>query len=922
MWDYTAKLLERKSPSGNITVSNRLDFQRMAHKHLYGFAHDRDDIMVPEVPGLNLQDNTSVLDLLVARRQQGMTWRYPTVSTLRSLADDRQVSKEVLNGVPFRIVTLGVDENSHITSLQQWILNKFEAKEKLMPTATVPVKICMLKVSRETFIKVLDPEYAGEEVLVEQLQESVDSDYMYLPHKIAIGDGRTFMGVIQFFVLEPQHQPSDPLKSYIVRNNTIPDALLDFFEALPAVTNCGVEASMDDIRSFLQTARPDRVIKINDKVDLHSLAVLSGYAYQKISNTLLAFHILGGFYADIYTFKEHCLTTSWTDLNSWLKRKLLLNLRITGNIYLILFNVLLDQTFPDVSIVTSMTHTTPLEFIDYFGMLLVFTLDETKMELDGCEFYPSTLEDLYARVKRLPGYKTPERVKFFSKLWGPWPTIAEGGARYLIEVRHHFLSQYSSLQSALIPGFENLFRIEIDHIHRSYSRYGYTLNQISDLDFTKPLLQTGFFLQQHPDLEENQLVLDVDKPIPHTILTEESQRTSRDRRAMVEEWSRLNANRIFKLFKQLEKDEVLQAKFYPYYEAVRLTFRNLGTINPIGVEALDRKLCTAVSQEHKDTVARLHTVRSQMELLRKDEENLVKALEMMKEKDAKGFHIDRTAYRIPLRAVSTAKPLKWKMKRDKITQELKKKFRNNVNHQDETKKLANLNNWKDNEENKTDLPSTDYSRKRARSRSATRMHAHTLNCLPERPTYGEPTNKRRKISPPRSRQRSVTPRGVRNSRSRRRNSKSRTPYGPSGSRESWSDNQHRRSRHSFTHSVRNSWSKETHSSRNSYTPSRVWKSRSRQRTSTPQNTPRGRVNNSTIEGIVPSASSTPSPVGHRHSPRPAPSATFSRSELSDAYKTAMESRSPSRPKTPMSEYEDPNNDEMYIDHEAEDSETN
>ena len=743
----------------------RLYLHRSSMLFLRDFPHPRDDLIIVETekdePAF-LQAKSTVIDRLIELKLAGQTWRTPTPSTLRSFVGDRQMSLDVLRGVPGRKYTIGEDDPKKLEDILEWLLKHHEEAQKSCPTSTMPIKIFKTRITEEQHDLILDPQYAGEEIIVEEAPLS--SKFIYLPHKIVLGDGITHAVVIQLNTAQIQDDESGKHK-YLVKNTTISDELIEFFKSLPPVTAHDMHIDIEDLEEALRKARPDIKVKMFDTVDLQSLATLCGWADSNMDFGLMCYQLIGAVYPDTFTGKEKFFTKNWEDLDLSLRMITVLTLRYTHYCYTVLLHTLLSHLFPDVDVVTNLTRTTPLAFTDYFSALIVFTLDSTFVSTADSPQNPTSIVELYQRIKSLPNKKMPERVGFFATLWGQWPVLSQGGARYLIQARDFFVYQFATLQTAPIPGFGYIFRVDLSAEQCSFARYGYAKEYLQELDFGLPITDCQLYLVQHPHLKAKEFKFLINEEFSHLSLRQQAAANQRDKRNMIEEWSRYNLERIPHLFDQVTLNPRLIKNFSTFYESLRLTFRNLGSKKPVTIEALEEKYANAIKVEKDITEKKLTLVRDQLNQLKKDEGILVQTLQSLSDQEVNGLQVDRTAYRTTFKEVGSVKVL---TKRDKMKTKLhehNQQFRFCKEDQEEDQALAYLESWKDSEELKRTLPTSSPAKKRARSRSATRESAHEHRTI----STANPMKKSNSMSRmPRSRSKSST-RRVGNSWSRQTN---------------------------------------------------------------------------------------------------------------------------------------------------------
>ena len=94
-----------------------------------------------------------------------------------------------------------------------------------------------------------------------------------------------------------------------------------------------------------------------------------------------------------------------------------------------------------------------------------------------------------------------DKVNLVIDLLPHWPTLTEGGPRFLQPVRERYLSQYQLLQEAQVFEHEKMFSVTISAAHRLYGRFGHLdIGEVDSKIGTDPATDT-LSLVSHPRLE-------------------------------------------------------------------------------------------------------------------------------------------------------------------------------------------------------------------------------------------------------------------------------------------------------------------------------------------------------------------------------------------------------------------------------------
>ena len=455
-----------------------------------------------------LPGSSSILDQLKKIASQPGTWKIPTESELGKMVSHRQLTDAALNNVDCRQFDLQTGDADRLDSLIDWAMEKLEESERQMPIGVVPCAVAALQVKHEDYNQICAPKFRGKDVNVQSDLSNYEGEKEWLPIKIVVGNGVDWCLVFEYSISEMTDD------TYTIKNVALPPAFVSFMKKLPAITGFHAPTSAVELEDWLQRSTGDPEVRVSAAVDLPCLARLAGWKCNGTESTTMALITTGMGYFRFYKWTEPFWTRPFHLINREFHKDIIGYIKVIYTAYRTLLYTLLYDTLPDADIIMNITRKTSEEFADFWSTFIVYVLNYTMVDKQEAR-NAATRQQLCNSIKVMlfngEMGETPFRVKLFSQLIGPWPTLTKGGPRFLQIVREQFLIQHGILKSLPLPKFEDFFDQEIRPAHRYYARFGLEIELITSLRQGTPITDSraSLHLVQHPILQRAAIKLDM-----------------------------------------------------------------------------------------------------------------------------------------------------------------------------------------------------------------------------------------------------------------------------------------------------------------------------------------------------------------------------------------------------------------------------
>ena len=593
-----------------------LDDQKFSEE-FYKHSQDHRLFLVPNlVPFKTLMNNRApVLTFLRIDSERDDTWDYPSIEEVKRWGDFRGLSIDWMNSVGVKEFIIGVDGKMDMCDMGSWYVHNMERNKSTMPTGVVSLDVKYVPITYFDTLRISSRKYRGLELpLSKKLESSEDADlldaglfagqtdaWLRIPAKIMIG-GYDWCVVISFDIKEQDDE------SYTFNCQGIPEEIMDFLMDLPVVTGFNVHRNMLMIEEALGLIA-GQPLTMQGCLEIETLAVLAGWQLCDRDQATMALLTLGSTMNLAMSNTDMIWGINWPIIPESLQTNALGDVKCGYLIYNVLIAVLLRQLFPDPDVVCKMSKCTQDVWATWFYHWIRDTLVGTVLSPEDTEKAAKTggRKELMLSIKYRNRHahvsdRAPARIRLIADLVC-WPTLTQGGARYLHPVRQMYLSQYQVLKASTgIPGVEKFFIEDVSLIDTMYATFGHL--DIAHLDCDMGVLRPAdaeFWssLLPHPSLTKPLLVLD--GPITLANLHEAAANLDRGLYEAMLEWFRFDVDRLRLFFSACRQDEYLSKCHRGKYEDYRLLYIYVVNREPRGNPECDASICAevqaAVAQE-------------------------------------------------------------------------------------------------------------------------------------------------------------------------------------------------------------------------------------------------------------------------------------------------------------------------------------
>ena len=546
-----------------------------------------------------------LLDFLCLDSERPDSWDFPCQKDLDIWKDRRGVSKQWKDEVEVWEFVIGVDSEDNLAEFRSWVEGNITADIRAMPTSVLSLDIEEIKVTMYDLLRMSSSIYRDTVIdLHEDLLEVPDQETMLqhiknkwenIPAKIMFGNGITWCAMISFDIRTTK-------TGYSFNCQGIPSGVIDLLQDLPVVTGVGIRDDVQIIEKIFTIiaygASDEKNVRMVGFVDIANLAVLAGWRLEARDMTALSLITIGGTLNKICSRADGCWGIRYQEIPESLQIYAIADVKFGFLAYNILISLLMRQLFPDPDICCRMGKCTQIAWVGWCFRWIRDSLEGTAVFYEDIKV-AATRRDLISsiRYRRANGDLSnfsPARIRLIAD-FVEWPTLTQGGPRFLQPVRLMYLTHYQVLKESIgIPGVAKHFPDTIKNEDRLYASYGHT--DIRELDVSIPVplvpdspVEFWLTLVSHPHLSKQLFKPSVsDLSIRNIHIAAED--SDRDTREALLEWFRLDISRLREYFEACEMDWLMSRSYRGRYEELRLMFLYLVNRDPVGNPSCERSI--------------------------------------------------------------------------------------------------------------------------------------------------------------------------------------------------------------------------------------------------------------------------------------------------------------------------------------------
>ena len=523
-----------------------------------------------------------LIDYLRVHCQTPWSWAKPSNDTVECWAHQRGLSYSYEENVDVREIIFGKSNEEDIQEFHDWISDQYDVDQITLPTCVISLDVRDMKVSWYDLLRITREDMVGRRLFFAKTLGAYEEDeiswfededgrmmedkWVSFPAKIIFGNGCSWAGVMSF------EMEKDEDDYFIITCPDIQKSIVAILHDLPVCTGLKVKSNVTIIEETI-TLFINQEFKMLGPVDLECLAVLAGWRLESRHMTSMSMIALGAPMNNVCSKGDNSWGLRYQDLPHSLRVYAMGNIKFGFLTYNVLISLFLREMFPDPDIACYLSSCNQTDYISWFCVWIGQTLQNSAV------FSPAvsvsvTRSDLLAslryRTHRGLLSATPsDKVNLVIDLLPHWPTLTEGGPRFLQPVRERYLSQYQLLQEAQVFEHEKMFSVTITAAHRLYGRFGHLdIGEVDSKLGTDPATDT-LGLVSHPRLKKQIFQVDTSSVSISSLLAE-ARRTDRGQREALYEWARLNVLKVDSLFDKYRRDVGFSKNYRSYYEDLRL----------------------------------------------------------------------------------------------------------------------------------------------------------------------------------------------------------------------------------------------------------------------------------------------------------------------------------------------------------------
>ena len=554
------------------------------HMHEFCVKNSLDHVTVPS--SISHADlfpaGSSFLDFLVLDLKRVDAWRFPGTDKMSALFKEMQNTRGVNLGLVDRVsvweIVVGVTPADEIDRCVNWYTSNHQRNQLDYPTKLLSLDNEEIPVPREIYDQIL----AGKpgEIFSFPIRIKKGTKCCQMPVKIMIGDGMTWAIMITILV----RPGSNGQHSFTVPK--LQPNLVQFLKSWPIVTGVGVTSDFMEIETLFGAWTSDPSFRLEGFLELGPLSVLAGNNIGLTNMPTLSIQLLGGMLnKSVSTGDNVNWGLPWGEVPKSLKAYCLADVKFGYQAAVVLLRMLLIDMFPDPDIVLSFVRKDSFEFTCWFNCWVTSTL--AGVVVHSADIAGQTTRQGLSKALRYwirgkgMSKATPSRVTALVGLFGDWPSLPNGGCRYMHQARTYCLTQFEELKRLDLPGWNNIIMpYEISDEMKEAATY--TVPHLHTVCF-KEEARGNHGLVCHSDLHGETLLTTilVGKDLSSAVVIPHARSNQRVAREVVYEWLRFNLEQVPSFFTIILKDRHYSKYLRTFYSEAREIYRRCtGKIAP------------------------------------------------------------------------------------------------------------------------------------------------------------------------------------------------------------------------------------------------------------------------------------------------------------------------------------------------------
>ena len=531
-----------------------------------------------------------LLDFLATTVERIESWKYPPAEEIKFYQKARNLNYKLLDDVVVKEIIVGETPEEEIRSVTSWLWDQWEKDQRMNPTQIISLDNEEIQITLYDIYRLAGVIECKLPLVASKKEEMIKRPGLpedrpcQLPTKIMFGNGLSYCMIISI-KLERNSRGE-----YLLQRINVQDEVIKLLEALPVCTGLGIRGDVSDIE-FYYSLLSGKTVSLQGYIDLAALAIVSGYNLTAKSMTPMGVQVVG------HTLNKCCSTGDgkwaygWEELPESLQLYGIADIMFGHMCYNILSTIIVRDVFPDPEITCKFFNVSDQWFaVAWINELISWSLDG--VEIHNVDFEKAiTREEMILSLRYRYSSESslmeesPTKVKLWCKLIGDWPSLTNGGCRYLLQARNKFLDQARVLKKSKFKWKLNVTMKDITSSFKDYARFGLSKESIMKSDFTEPA-SFHYGLLRPRSCPVAPLFMNPEKVNPSTI-GKVVKKQERKIKPVIFEWARMNPHKIQKVLIRLGQDEAFRKYLYGAYQGLRMIYRRVYNKEAVRIKTLD-----------------------------------------------------------------------------------------------------------------------------------------------------------------------------------------------------------------------------------------------------------------------------------------------------------------------------------------------
>ena len=432
-----------------------------------------------------------LLDFLIHNTRKLEGWKYPKLEELEKYQANRGLNLSMLDKIEVRELVCGVSSEDEISKVRDWIKRMHQIDQDLFGSQVISldmedVKVTYydtLRMARKLSIMPENPVIRSH--LDKEIIHGWSKDgWRQIPGKIMFGNGITWTCLISLDLKTTEKG------DYLLEGMTVQERILEILRDLPVSSGLAIRRDVGGVEEFYSLISGTEVRLERGFIDLTSLAILAGFKFHK-NMTAMGVQVIGTLLNKTVSTGDDCWGTRWNIIPKSLQCYALGDIKFGFITYNVLAGLLLRDLFPDPDVLCRYLDCTQEVAVNWFLEFLMLSLEGIEYH-QGDEEAAQTREDMIRSLRfRDENEKlchvSPPYIRLWTELLGSWPSLTNGGCRFLLQCRQWLPVQMRALARAKIQWSDERIIQSPKESNLVYSRFGLTPEEIGDQTWSEPV---------------------------------------------------------------------------------------------------------------------------------------------------------------------------------------------------------------------------------------------------------------------------------------------------------------------------------------------------------------------------------------------------------------------------------------------------